>query len=34
MSLPMFHAMTDADAYDVINAVRKVITRYRNEPGQ
>jgi perosamine synthetase len=29
ISLPMFHAMTDADADDVINAVHKVITRYR-----
>ena len=29
ISLPMFHAMTDGDADDVIAALRKVITRYR-----
>ena len=29
ISLPMFHAMTDADADDVINAVHKVVTAYR-----
>ena len=29
ISLPMFHAMTDADADDVIEAVRKVMATYR-----
>ncbi len=29
ISLPMFHAMTDADADDVINAVCKVVAHYR-----
>lgn len=29
ISLPMFHAMTDTDADDVVSAVHKVVTAYR-----
>jgi perosamine synthetase len=34
ISLPMFHAMTDQDAEDVISAVRKVVTHYEEKGEQ
>ena len=29
MSLPLFYGMTDADAEDVISAVKKIVAHYR-----